>query len=162
MLKFPPKPLRLHPNCRLLRRKCKHQGSHGKFVSVSSQPLYNHPHTGLYCSVRFRWSLQSSFLQLHSVPIARCRFWSPTLHCCALVGAEISRSKGSSMPKQKTHKGMKRRFRVTASGKAKHRSAYRGHLLSHKNAKRKRGLRQDGVVDGAEARKIVDALRPSL
>jgi large subunit ribosomal protein L35 len=75
---------------------------------------------------------------------------------------ELSASKGSSMPKQKTHKGMKRRFSVTASGKAKHRSAYRGHLLSHKNAKRKRGLRQDGVVDGVEARKIVDALRPSL
>ncbi|MFM7925923.1 MAG: 50S ribosomal protein L35, partial [Planctomycetaceae bacterium] len=26
------------------------------------------------------------------------------------------------MPKQKTHKGIKRRFKVTASGKAKHRS----------------------------------------
>jgi large subunit ribosomal protein L35 len=55
---------------------------------------------------------------------------------------------------------MKRRFRVTASGKAKHRSAFRGHLLSHKNSKRKRGLRQDGVVEGAEAKKIVAALRP--
>ncbi|MFZ9092379.1 MAG: 50S ribosomal protein L35, partial [Planctomycetaceae bacterium] len=56
----------------------------------------------------------------------------------------------------------KRRFRVTASGKAKHRSAFRGHLLSHKNSKRKRGLRQDGVVDGAEAKKIVEALRPCM
>jgi len=62
------------------------------------------------------------------------------------------------MPKQKTHKGIKRRFKVTASGKAKHRSAYRGHLLS----KRKRGLRQDGVVDGAEAKKIIEALRPCM
>lgn len=66
------------------------------------------------------------------------------------------------MPKQKTHKGMKRRFKVTASGKAKHRSAFRGHLLSHKNGKRKRHLRNSGIVDGADARHIVEALRPSL
>jgi len=66
------------------------------------------------------------------------------------------------MPKQKTHKGMKRRFKVTASGKATHRSASRGHLLSHKSPKRKRGLRQGGIVDGVEAKKIVAALRPSL
>ncbi|HCP13645.1 MAG TPA: 50S ribosomal protein L35, partial [Planctomycetaceae bacterium] len=38
----------------------------------------------------------------------------------------------------------------------------RGHLLSHKSPKRKRGLRQDGVVDGAEAKKIVEALRPCM
>lgn len=66
------------------------------------------------------------------------------------------------MPKQKTHKGMKRRFKVTASGKAKHRSAFRGHLLSHKSGKRKRNLRNSGIVDGADARQIVEALRPSL
>lgn len=75
---------------------------------------------------------------------------------CSLSVAE------SEMPKQKTHKGIKRRFKVTASGKAKHRSAYRGHLLSHKSPKRKRGLRQDGVVDGAEAKKIIEALRPCM
>ena len=55
------------------------------------------------------------------------------------------------MPKQKTHKGIKKRFRLTASGKAKHRKAFRGHRLSHKCAKRKRNLRHDGVLDGAEA-----------
>ncbi|MFN9968386.1 MAG: 50S ribosomal protein L35, partial [Phycisphaerae bacterium] len=47
------------------------------------------------------------------------------------------------MPKQKTHKGMKRRFKITASGKAKHRKAFRGHLMSHKGGKRGRSLRQD-------------------
>ena len=66
------------------------------------------------------------------------------------------------MPKQKTHKGMKRRFKVTASGKAKKRSAFRGHLLSHKNGKRKRHLRNNDIVGGADARNIVEALRPSL
>ena len=66
------------------------------------------------------------------------------------------------MPKQKTHKGMKRRFKVTASGKARHRSAFRGHLLSAKSSKRKRNLRNSGIVEGADAKHIVDALRPSL
>lgn len=64
------------------------------------------------------------------------------------------------MPKQKTHKGMRKRFKLTATGKVKHRSAFRGHRLSHKNGKRRRQLRIDGVVVGAEAAAIRDALRP--
>jgi large subunit ribosomal protein L35 len=66
------------------------------------------------------------------------------------------------MPKQKTHKGMKKRFKLTASGKAKHRKAFRGHKLSHKSGKRKRQLRQDAVVGGTQARKILECLRPGL
>jgi large subunit ribosomal protein L35 len=66
------------------------------------------------------------------------------------------------MPKQKTHKGMKKRFKVTASGKVRHRKAFRGHKLSHKSAKRKRQLRADAVLTGAEAKEIVAALRPCL
>ncbi len=64
------------------------------------------------------------------------------------------------MPKQKTHKGMKKRFKLTASGKVKHRKAFRGHLLSHKSGQRKRQLRPDGVVTGAAASAIRNALRP--
>ena len=64
------------------------------------------------------------------------------------------------MPKQKTHKGMAKRFKLTASGKAKHRKAFRGHKLSHKPGKRKRHLRQDAVVTGVWAKQIVAALRP--
>ena len=66
------------------------------------------------------------------------------------------------MPKQKTHKGMKKRFKVTASGKVTHRSASRGHKLSHKSAKRKRDLRKGTMIDGADARRIVAALSPCL
>jgi large subunit ribosomal protein L35 len=66
------------------------------------------------------------------------------------------------MPKQKTHKGLKKRFKITASGKAKHRKAFRGHKLSTKSASRKQHLRLDGMVTGVQAAKIVDALRPSL
>ncbi len=44
------------------------------------------------------------------------------------------------MPKQKTHKGLKKRVKVTAKGKIKYRPAGAGHLMSSKNAKRRRRL----------------------
>jgi large subunit ribosomal protein L35 len=56
------------------------------------------------------------------------------------------------MPKQKTHKASKKRFRVTASGKLKRRQAGKKHLLSHKTGKRKRHLR-GVVVDGGKLSK---------
>lgn len=66
------------------------------------------------------------------------------------------------MPKQKTHKGMRKRFKLTANGKIKHRKIYRGHKLSSKTAKRKRRLRSDGVVEGALAVTIAKGLAPGL
>lgn len=66
------------------------------------------------------------------------------------------------MPKLKTHKGMKKRFKVTANGKIKHRKAFRGHILSSKSSKRKRGFRVDGVITGAEAVVIREGLAPGL
>jgi large subunit ribosomal protein L35 len=45
------------------------------------------------------------------------------------------------MPKQKTHKGVKKRFRLTAKGKVKHRQAGTSHLAARKTHKRKRMLR---------------------
>ncbi|MEZ6068411.1 MAG: 50S ribosomal protein L35 [Planctomycetaceae bacterium] len=65
------------------------------------------------------------------------------------------------MPKQKTHKGMQKRFKVTASGKVKHKKAFRGHILGKKTGDRKRRLRQDGVIVGAFAVHIADCLRPA-
>ncbi len=64
------------------------------------------------------------------------------------------------MPKQKTHKGMKKRFKVSSKGKVKHRSAFRGHLLSHKSGKQKRQLRQDGTLSGADAKEVRDNVAP--
>ncbi|QDU79764.1 50S ribosomal protein L35 [Polystyrenella longa] len=66
------------------------------------------------------------------------------------------------MPKQKTHKGMSKRFKVTASGKVKHRNAFRGHKLSHKSAQRKRQLRADNVITGKDAINIIEGLRPGM
>ena len=53
------------------------------------------------------------------------------------------------MPKMKTHKASKKRFRVTATGKLKRRQAGKKHLLSHKTGKRKRQLRSI-IIDGAK------------
>jgi len=50
------------------------------------------------------------------------------------------------MPKMKSHKGSKKRFRVTASGMLKRSQANKRHLNSHKTGKRKRHLR-GGVIE---------------
>ena len=50
------------------------------------------------------------------------------------------------MPKMKTHKGAKKRFSVTASGKVRRLKAYKSHILTKKSAKRKRRLRRPTVV----------------
>lgn len=62
------------------------------------------------------------------------------------------------MPKQKTHKGTKKRFRLTATGKAKHRGTGTSHLATHLSQKRKRNLRGTTVVSEAETKRIQEAL----
>ena len=66
------------------------------------------------------------------------------------------------MPKQKTHKGLAKRFKVTANGKVKCRTAGRGHILSSKSPKRKRKMRSDTVLNKWEPKMIIEGLRPSL
>lgn len=48
--------------------------------------------------------------------------------------------------KMKTHKGAKKRFKVTGSGKVKRMRAFKSHILTKKDAKRKRRLRQASLV----------------
>ena len=62
------------------------------------------------------------------------------------------------MPKQKTHKGTKKRFRITARGKVKHRSAGTSHLASRKSHKRKRNLRGTTILDKSVVKSIHEAL----
>jgi large subunit ribosomal protein L35 len=62
------------------------------------------------------------------------------------------------MPKMKTHKGTKKRFRLTGTGKAKHRHAGTSHLATRKTHKQKRNLRGTAVVDSTETKKIQRAL----
>ena len=58
------------------------------------------------------------------------------------------------MPKIKTSRGAAKRFRKTGRGKFKRSKAYRGHLLTGKSAKRKRGLRKSELVDKADKAKV--------
>ncbi len=51
------------------------------------------------------------------------------------------------MPKLKTHSGAKKRFSLTKSGKVKLSHAGKRHILTKKNTKRKRGLRQGAYAD---------------
>jgi large subunit ribosomal protein L35 len=60
------------------------------------------------------------------------------------------------MPKQKSHKGSRKRFRVTAGGKLKRSQAGKKHLNSHKSGKRKRHLRAKLVETGLVATKYAD------
>ena len=58
------------------------------------------------------------------------------------------------MPKLKTHKGTRKRVRLTATGKAKRSCACKSHILTKKTRARKRKLRMGGLVDSTELRKI--------
>jgi large subunit ribosomal protein L35 len=62
------------------------------------------------------------------------------------------------MPKQKTHKGPKKRFRLTGKGKVRHRQSGTSHLATRLSQKRKRNLRGTGSVDKVETQRIVKAL----
>lgn len=62
------------------------------------------------------------------------------------------------MPKQKTHKGTKKRFRLSAKGKAIHRQSGTSHLAARMSQKRKRNLRGTAATDVMEAKKIREAL----
>ncbi len=58
------------------------------------------------------------------------------------------------MPKIRTNKSAAKRFRVTGSGKIKRNKGYKRHILSSKNKKRKRHLRQATTVAAVEAKNI--------
>ena len=58
------------------------------------------------------------------------------------------------MPKQKTHSGAKKRFKVTGTGKVLRRRAMQSHMLEKKSAKRKRGFRKDAPVHVTDKRSV--------
>ncbi len=50
------------------------------------------------------------------------------------------------MPKLKTHKGVKKRVRVSKSGKLKRSKGFAGHLMASKSGNRRRHLRKSCLV----------------
>jgi large subunit ribosomal protein L35 len=58
------------------------------------------------------------------------------------------------MPKSKTKSGAKKRFQVTGSGKIKRKKAFKRHILTKKETKRKRSLGNDAMVHPSDVRSI--------
>lgn len=58
------------------------------------------------------------------------------------------------MPKQKTHSGLKKRIKLTATGKIKRGHAYTGHLKANKSTKQNRQLAKSGTVDKTDYKRI--------
>lgn len=67
------------------------------------------------------------------------------------------------MPKLKTNKAAKKRFKITATGKVLYRPAGKKHLMSGKPAKRRRKMRRwrhfDGTHDATDIRVMIGKAR---
>ncbi len=62
------------------------------------------------------------------------------------------------MPKQKTHSGTAKRFRITGTGKLMRRRAHRSHYFEHKPSSRTRRLATPGQVSSADVKKVKQLL----
>ncbi len=58
------------------------------------------------------------------------------------------------MPKQKTHSGAKKRFKITGSGKVMKQQSGMRHNLELKSSRRTRRLNQDQVVPEVDAKVV--------
>ncbi len=58
------------------------------------------------------------------------------------------------MPKIKTKKAAAKRYHVTATGKVRYKKQGLRHILTKKNAKRKRRLRLPATLSSVEAKRI--------
>jgi large subunit ribosomal protein L35 len=58
------------------------------------------------------------------------------------------------MPKMKTHKGAKARFKITGTGKLRRRSQGMNHILEKKSPTRRRRLNREHEVSPADAPRI--------
>ncbi len=54
------------------------------------------------------------------------------------------------MPKQKTHSGAKKRFKITGTGKLMRRHGMKSHILEKKSAKRKHAFRKDQSISAVD------------
>lgn len=64
------------------------------------------------------------------------------------------------MPKLKTKKSAKKRFKLTKNGKVKMNKAGRRHLMSVKNGKRRRKLRKQVMAQGGTAKTMARLMAP--
>ncbi len=62
------------------------------------------------------------------------------------------------MPKMKTVSSAKKRFKVKKNGSIKRGSAFRSHILTKKDQKRKVGLRSPQTIDKADVKSVKSML----
>jgi large subunit ribosomal protein L35 len=62
------------------------------------------------------------------------------------------------MPKHKTNRSVRKRVKITKSGKVRRNKAFRRHLLAGRSRKRKRNLRRHGFVSPGERRSYLRLL----
>jgi large subunit ribosomal protein L35 len=72
----------------------------------------------------------------------------------ARAGKDVSLTKETKMPKLKTKSGVKKRFKLTATGKVKHGVAGKRHRLISHNGKYIRQNRGTEVISDADAKVI--------
>ncbi len=65
-----------------------------------------------------------------------------------------TKQKKKKMPKMKSNRAAKKRFKLTGTGKVKREKAYRSHILTKKSTKRKRHLRKATLVSVQETRTV--------
>jgi large subunit ribosomal protein L35 len=58
------------------------------------------------------------------------------------------------MPKLKTNRGAAKRFARTASGRFRHKQSHLRHILTKKNAKRRRKLRKRDIVEAQDTESV--------
>ncbi|MEO5570087.1 MAG: 50S ribosomal protein L35 [Bacteroidia bacterium] len=58
------------------------------------------------------------------------------------------------MPKLKTHSSAKKRFKLTGTGKVKRKHAFKSHILTKKETKRKRNLTHIALVDKTDMKRV--------
>ena len=63
-----------------------------------------------------------------------------------------------AMKTRRTHKGLRKRFKLSANGKPRFKKSFAGHLMSGKSGRRRQRLRRAGILTGAIAVNVQRAL----
>lgn len=58
------------------------------------------------------------------------------------------------MPKLRTNRSAHKRFRLTGTGKIRRNKAFKSHILTKKNRKRKRNLRKSAILHGSNETQV--------
>ncbi len=58
------------------------------------------------------------------------------------------------MPKMKSNRGAKKRFRLSGTGNVRRQKAGKSHILTKKSTKRKRNLRKVGLIAAQDTKRV--------